>query len=144
MEKANPKTPKLVADVFVKAAGRVLLVRYSDPKKYDGEGGWFLPDDYLAYGEHPSDTATRILHEQVGLKTQRLALRYIESFGSEDGGRWHLVFHHAAELDAVPSMMGLVGLKSAEWFSLDALPDRASVAHEGWALDVIAEMLKDW
>lgn len=138
MENTSPKTPKLVADVLVKVGGRVLLVRHSDPKKHDGQGGWFLPNDYLAYGEHPSAAARRILSEQVGLEITDPALRCIESFGTEAGGRWHLVFHHAAELDAIPNIAARASVKSAEWFALKDLPDRASVAHEGWALDPIA------
>ena len=44
---------KVVADVAVRARDSVLLVRYEDVSKYDGERGWFLPDDYLATSNIP-------------------------------------------------------------------------------------------
>jgi ADP-ribose pyrophosphatase YjhB (NUDIX family) len=134
------KAPRLVADVMVAAKGKVLLVRYSDVSKYDGQQGWFLPDDFLAYGEHPSDAALRILREQVGLTLQNVTLGLIESFGAEDGGQWHLVFHHRVELDEIADVRPLTNTRSAEWFSLNSLPEAQSVAHHGWALDVIGQM----
>src|SRR5205085_221376 len=57
---------KLVADVAVVAEGEVLLVRYANTAKYDGQTGWFLPDDFLAHLEHPDDAARRIVREQTG------------------------------------------------------------------------------
>lgn len=40
----------LIADVAVMSAGKVLLVKYKDVEKYDGESG-FLPDDVLRHFE---------------------------------------------------------------------------------------------
>jgi len=142
MDSKECKVHKLVADVLVLAQGQVLLVRYNDVRKYDGQKGWFLPDDYLTHAEHPRDAAKRILREQVGLDTDDIALSYIESIGGEDGGAWHLIFHHKAELDHMPSVLPLTNVSTAEWFPLDLLPERSSVAHEGWAIDVIGEIAK--
>ncbi|HEY5574743.1 MAG TPA: NUDIX domain-containing protein [Anaerolineales bacterium] len=142
MDGKECKIHKLVADVLVLAQGQVLLARYDDVRKYDGQEGWFLPDDYLAYGEHPHDAARRILREQVGLDTDGIALSYIESFGGEGGGIWHLIFHHKVELDQIPGMTPLTNVRAAEWFPLEHLPERPAVAHEGWAIDVIEEILK--
>jgi len=142
MDSKECKVHKLVADILVLAEGRVLLVRYKDIRKYDGQEGWFLPDDYLVYAEHPLDAAKRVLREQVGLDIGGIALSYIESFGGEDGGLWHLVFHHKTELDKIPRVVPLTNVRAAEWFPLDNLPDRPSVAHQGWAIDVIGEILK--
>ncbi len=142
MDNKECKVHKLVADVLVLAQGQVLLVRYNDVRKYDGQKGWFLPDDYLAHAEHPRDAARRILREQLGLDTDDIALSHIESIGGEDGGAWHLIFHHEVELDHVPSVLPLANVKSAEWFPLEHLPERSSVAHEGWAIDVIGEIAK--
>jgi ADP-ribose pyrophosphatase YjhB (NUDIX family) len=142
MDSKDCKVHKLVADVLVLAQGQVLLVCYQDVRKYDGQKGWFLPDDYLVYAEHPSDAAKRILREQVGLDTDDIALSYIESLGGEDGGAWHLIFHHKVELDHMPSVLPLTNVRTAEWFPLEHLPERSSVAHEGWALDVIGEIAK--
>jgi ADP-ribose pyrophosphatase YjhB (NUDIX family) len=142
MDDKDCKIHKLVADVLVQAEGKVLLVRYNDVRKYDGQKGWFLPDDYLAFSEHPTDAAKRILREQIGLDAQDIALSYIESLGAEDGGAWHLIFHHKIELDPIPRLTPSANVKSAEWFALDQLPERSSIAHEGWAVDVIEAILK--
>lgn len=37
----------LIADVAVLSGGKVLLVKCNDVDKYDGEVGWFLPDDEI-------------------------------------------------------------------------------------------------
>lgn len=126
---------KLVADVAVVADGRVLLVRYEDVSRYDGQRGWFLPDDFLAEGEHPDAAARRILREQAGLQLEP-TLAEIESLAN---GMWHLIFHYraaAAATDAVPG----VNIVAAEWFLLDALPPDAEQAHEGWASDVLSRL----
>jgi ADP-ribose pyrophosphatase YjhB (NUDIX family) len=134
------KAPKLVADVLVTAMGRALLVRYADVSKYDGQHGWFLPDDYLTYGEHPLDAAGRILREQLGLNLNCVSLGFIESFGAEEGGQWHLAFHYRLMLGDVPAIQPAGNIAAAEWFHLDNLPAPELVAHHGWALDVIRQM----
>src|SRR3989442_7932585 len=93
---------KLVADIAVLADRQVLLVRYKDTRSYDGQQGWFLPDDYLMFVEHPDEAAARILREQVGMAAPRVPLGHIESFG---GGQTplHLIFPYKTTLrDALP------------------------------------------
>jgi ADP-ribose pyrophosphatase YjhB (NUDIX family) len=130
------KVHRLVADVAVIAGGRVLLVRYRDTARYDGQRGWFLPDDFLAYAEHPTDAARRILVEQVGVMADPFLAR-VESFGN---GAWHLVFHHVARLDDEAELSPGPNTLAAEWFGLNALPQASEVAHHGWALDVLADL----
>jgi ADP-ribose pyrophosphatase YjhB (NUDIX family) len=128
---------KLVADVSLFAGGQVLLVKYEDTSRYDGQRGWFLPDDYLADVEHPRDTAARIVREQTGFDPQDLELADIESFGN---GAWHLIFHFRASLPgAIPPENG-DNVAAAEWFLLDALPPAEDVAHHGWALEVLTKI----
>jgi ADP-ribose pyrophosphatase YjhB (NUDIX family) len=128
---------KLVADVALTAADRVAFVRYADTSKYDGERGWFLPDDYLAHGEHPDDAARRIAREQVGLDAD-VRLAEIESFAN---GAWHLIFHYvAAVAEAAPLARG-PNVAAAEWHARDALPPAEDVAHHGWALEVLERVL---
>jgi ADP-ribose pyrophosphatase YjhB (NUDIX family) len=129
----------LIADVALVASGRVLLLRYSDLEKYDGEGGWFLPDDALRTLEHPTRAATRIMREQVGVDLEDIRLDHVESFRGNDGS-WHLSFHHAAGLPSVPDLRPASGVADARWFPLDALPAREDVAHHGWALSVVKKM----
>ncbi|OGS60043.1 MAG: hypothetical protein A3K59_08915 [Euryarchaeota archaeon RBG_19FT_COMBO_69_17] len=132
---------KLVADVAVLSRGRVLLVRYEDVSGYDGQRGWFLPDDYLKPGEHPDDAAGRILEEQVGRVREAPKLGFIESFGG-DGDPWHLIFHYLVRprRALVPRPNGNVA--AAEWFSLRRLPPRDELAHHGWAADALARLLR--
>jgi ADP-ribose pyrophosphatase YjhB (NUDIX family) len=130
---------KLVADVAVTAGGRVLLARYRDTTRYDNQRGWFLPDDYLAHGEHPAAAAKRILAEQAGVELPTLRLFDVESFGGEKVA-WHLVFHYVGELDAPVEIRPGKNVAAAEWFPVDALPPARQVAHGGWALDVLQQM----
>jgi ADP-ribose pyrophosphatase YjhB (NUDIX family) len=127
---------KLVADVALIAEGHVLFVRYADPSKYDGQRGWFLPDDFLAHGEHPADAARRIVEDQSGLDAPALRLFQIESFGGEKTA-WHLVFHYRGELDEAAPVEPAGNVAEARWFALDALPPASEVAHHGWALEVL-------
>ena len=128
---------KLVADVALVAENRVLLVRYRDTSRYDGQAGWFLPDDFLAHVEHPDDAAARIVREQAGISVEpRLA--EIESF---DGGAWHLVFHYLAQLDEALPVDATGNVGAAEWFPLDQLPSPSDVAHHGWGLQTLERVL---
>ena len=138
MDDTTCRVHKLVADVCLVAEKRVLLVRYKDTRKYDGQAGWFLPDDYLAHVEHPDDAARRILLEQVQMNTTPLALSYIESF---DGGAWHLIFHYRGQLEQAAELRPAENVREAKWFALDALPNPDSVAHHGWALEVIDKVI---
>jgi ADP-ribose pyrophosphatase YjhB (NUDIX family) len=126
---------KLVADVAVFRDGRVLLVKYEDVRRYDGERGWFLPDDYLHRLEHPMDAGTRILREQVGIDGVDLDVGFIESFAGE--GDWHLVFHLVGTLRDGGEASPAGNTAAAEWFPLAELPARSEMAHEGWAADVL-------
>jgi ADP-ribose pyrophosphatase YjhB (NUDIX family) len=131
---------KLVADVALYADGEVLLVRYEDAKKYDGQTGWFLPDDYLRRVEHPADAAARLVREQLGIEPPQLVLAEIESFTGNDG-TWHLIFHYRGDLAERVAVDGGPNLAEAHWVGLSDLPPAAEVAHHGWALDVIGKML---
>src|SRR2546426_12552082 len=96
---------KLVADIAVLADRQVLLVRYKATRSYDGQQGWFLPDDYLMFVEHPDEAAARILREQVGMAAPRITLDHIESFG---GGTtaWHLIFPYKTTPRDAPPVTG--------------------------------------
>src|SRR5207249_4274109 len=104
----------LICDVAVLAEGSVLMLRYADPAKYDGESGWFLPDDVLREFEHPTRAAVRILKEQLALEVEdepRLGL--IESFQGNDES-WHLSFHHVVELPGSPHLRPAKGIAAAQ------------------------------
>jgi ADP-ribose pyrophosphatase YjhB (NUDIX family) len=124
------------------ASGKVVLVNYGDMAKYDDEPGWFLPDDVLRNPEHPTRAAQRIAQEQLGLQLEAVTLGLLESFRGNDQS-WHLSFHHLAELSSVPDIApGAGGVTFAEWFLLEKLPPRSEVAHHGWALSVLKQMVR--
>ncbi|OGT27825.1 MAG: hypothetical protein A2Z17_00370 [Gammaproteobacteria bacterium RBG_16_66_13] len=135
MEGGGCRVHKLVADVSVFAGSQVLLARYRDTSGYDGEPGWFLPDDYLQHGEHPDAAAQRILKDQAGLQPVGLELGHIESF--EGHGAWHLIFHYMCMLELPTPPSAGKNVAAIEWFRLDHLPPPEEVAHGGWALEVI-------
>jgi ADP-ribose pyrophosphatase YjhB (NUDIX family) len=128
---------KVVADVALFARNSVLLVRYADVRRYDGERGWFLPDDFLVRGEHPDGAARRILRKQVGLTSRVLALGFVESFAN---GAWHIIFHYAGTVGSAKAPRRGENVAEARWFPLANLPAPADVAHHGWALQTIASL----
>jgi ADP-ribose pyrophosphatase YjhB (NUDIX family) len=132
----------LIADVALMADRSVLLVRYKDAEQYDGETGWFLPDDEMRRLEHPGRAALRIMKEQLGLELKNLKLGAIESFQG-NSGTWHLSFHYVAELPSIPEVTASSLIEAAQWFPLAALPLRSDVAHHGWALTVLEKILRE-
>ncbi len=140
MNATDCKIHRLVADVALIAEGKVLLVKYKDVSKYDNQRGWFLPDDYLNYLESPDDAAKRILQEQVSLYIPKVQLNHVESFGD---GIWHLIFHYKATMEKIPNVTPSNNVKAMEWFALGKLPERSEVAHHGWALDVLDDILHE-
>jgi ADP-ribose pyrophosphatase YjhB (NUDIX family) len=129
---------KLVADVALVAEDRVLFVRYLDTSGYDGQTGWFLPDDYLVHLEHPDDAARRIVREQVAGISAAPRLAEIESY---NGDHWHLVYHYVAAVESTAPVEATGNVARAEWFALDALPPADEVAHHGWGLETLGRVL---
>jgi ADP-ribose pyrophosphatase YjhB (NUDIX family) len=129
---------KLVADIAVLADDHVVLVRYRDTGAYDGQRGWFVPDDFLSHGEHPEEAARRIAREQIGLELSRVRLSYVESFAN---GAWHLIFHYVSDLDEMPTISPGENVDAHEWFGLQDLPPAEETAHEGWTLEIVAGAL---
>lgn len=140
MNLSDCKIHRLVADVALMAEGKVLLVRYKDVSKYDNQRGWFLPDDFLNHLESPDDAAKRILKEQIDLSAPKVRLSHVESFGD---GIWHLIFHYKATMEKIPDVSGSQNVQAMEWFALNKLPNRAEVAHHGWAIDVLDDILRE-
>ena len=130
-------THKLIVDALVVSKGKVLLVKYADTKPYDGQTGWFIPDDYMKEPEHPESTAARILYEQAGLKVKNVDLGLIESFAH---GAWHLIFHYKIEIKDAQAVKKGKNVAEAKWFPVDKLPPREECAHHGWAHDIVAKL----
>ncbi|TMK86453.1 MAG: NUDIX domain-containing protein [Actinobacteria bacterium] len=130
----------LITDVAMLSEGSVLLVRYKDVEQYDGETGWFLPDDEMRRLEHPGRAALRIAEEQLGVRLEAPRLGVIESFQGNNG-TWHLSFHYVAEVPSLPEVSPSPIVEEARWFPLSNLPPRSDVAHHGWALTVLEKIL---
>jgi ADP-ribose pyrophosphatase YjhB (NUDIX family) len=139
--RGGPRLPckehKLIADAALFAGGQVLLVKYLDTARYDGQAGWFLPDDVMKEPEHPDAAAHRILYEQVGVKAKKVELGFVESFAH---GTWHLIFHYRSELPKKPTLRMSEKVAEAKWFPLDKLPPREDCAHHGWAHEVLEKI----
>ena len=128
---------RLVGDVTLRAADRVLLVQYRGlPGR---QRGWSLPHDRLNHLEHPDDAARRVLAEQLGLVASQPRLSHIESNGRDSC--WRLAFRHVAELASVPAIIVSEAVRGRQWFALHELPERAAMAHGGWALDTLRRVL---
>ena len=140
MEEGPCRVHKLVADVCLIQDRRVLFVRYKNTAAYDGEQGWFLPDDFLRHSEHPEDAAKRILQSQAGVSSPSLHLGHIESF--EGHGYWHLIFHCLASATTSRLTPG-ENVAQSEWFPLDQLPPAEKVAHGGWGLETLQKLLEN-
>ena len=133
-----PKSPKLIVDVGLLAKRQVLLVKYKDMP--DGQQGWMLPSQLINHLEHPEDAARRVMKEDLGVQAPEIKLNHIESFKGRDGS-WHLVFHYKAEFDALPELQPGIDVEIAKWFTWSVLPPHAEVAHHGWALKTIMQLV---
>ncbi|MDZ4713338.1 MAG: NUDIX domain-containing protein [bacterium] len=131
---------KIVIDVAIISKENILLVKYRDKNKYDHQKGWFIPDDLLAQSEHPDDAAIRILSEQFNINLCP-KIDHFESFTGNDNS-WHLIFHYKAEADELPEVKPSEDIETFQWFGLNDLPGESEVAHHGWALFTIDEMMK--
>lgn len=132
---------KLIADVMIQDGNRAYLVKYRDSSEYDGQKGWFLPDDQLEHGEHPDDGARRITEEQLGVTLSDVELGFIESFEGNDTS-WHLIFHYRATTTDAGAIRHGANVAEGRWFDLSALPARSEVSHHGWGLDTIETLTK--
>jgi len=135
------KDHSLIVHVAVLHHSSALLVKYQDPSIYDGQTGWFLPNDSLKHTEHPETGARRALKEQVGIDKASLKLAQIESFVG-DNGSWHIVFDYIAIPTSTHIMMGR-DVSGAEWFRLDELPELKEFAHNGWGRGVLTKLTSD-
>ncbi len=72
-------THTLVSHVAVLHHTSALLIKYKDAEAFDGQTGWFLPNDGLRPVEHPEVGVKRILKDQVGIQNAGDVLAPVES-----------------------------------------------------------------
>lgn len=138
---SESKQYKLIADVTLQAGDQVLMVKYADTNSYDMQPGWFLPNNLIHFGEDPTEAISRIAKEQLGLQALQPKIHHVESFIGRDKS-WHLVFHFVATFNQIPELKpDEKEIKSAQWFSSDKLPDAKEVAHHGWAIATLRNIL---
>ena len=83
------KVHRLVADVALFARNRVLLVKYKDVSLYDGQRGWFLPDDFLRFGVEFADGAKATnLPGPPGPPGEPAGPLLLQRGGGGGGSRW--------------------------------------------------------
>lgn len=122
---------KLVADVTIIANDKTVFVKYKNSDNYNGQQGWFIPDDLINTGEHPDDAAIRILKEQLGIETESVKIDHIESFTGMDKS-WHVIFHYVYTDDDTDFNAG-ENVAELSWFDVNNLPDDKEISHHGWA-----------
>ncbi len=122
---------KLVADVTIIANDKTVLVKYKNSDNYNGQQGWFIPDDLINTCEHPDDAALRILKEQLGMETESIKIDHIESFTGMDKS-WHVIFHYVYTGDDTDVKAG-ENVAELSWFDVNNLPDDKEISHHGWA-----------
>ncbi len=138
--RSSCKDHSLVSHVAVIHDNKALLLKYRDPSQYDGQTGWFLPNDSLKHVEHPEEGAKRILREQLGIQNVPLKLVQIESFVG-DNGSWHLIFDYEAHPPAT-SITPNKDIAKAEWVEIDKLPPNQEFAHGGWGRGVLLRIAR--
>ncbi len=122
---------KLVADVTIIANDKIVLVKYKNSDSYNGQQGWFTPDDLINTREHPDDAAIRILKEQLGIETESVKIDHIESFTGMDKS-WHVIFHYVYTGEDTDVKAG-ENVAELSWFDVNNLPDDKEISHHGWA-----------
>lgn len=137
MNASAPHNAKLIANVAILTPDRTLLVKYA--QGHDGDGGWMLPDDLLAEGEHPDAAAARVLSDHLGMKA-RPTLAFVDSFTGGDG-TWHIVFNYVANITHAPPIKPGGNVAGTGWFMLSSLPGADAMAHHGWATEVLTRLV---
>lgn len=70
-----------------------------------------------------------------------MSLGFIESF-KVDMDNWHMSFHYKAELGDSNELKLSDAVAAAGWFELGKPPERSDVAHHGWGLSTLREIMR--
>jgi hypothetical protein len=132
------RAASLIADVALIAEDSVLLVRYKDVEQYDGETGWFLPDDEM----HAWSTQ---VERRCGSRRNRSAwISRPPVWGWSNRSRGTagpgICRSTTRPVPAIPELEPSETILATQWFPLEELPPRSEVAHNGWALTVLQKI----
>ena len=100
--------------VVVDDRARVLLLKH----RFRGGSGWGIPGGFVELGEQPHEAIKRELCEEVGLNVTDVQIIGARAFGHAK--QVEILFKCRALGDADPRSGEI---RTAEWFSLDNLPD---------------------
>ena len=108
------------AGVVLNAEGRVLLVRR---KIEPWRGAWALPAGYQEIDEHPEATAVREIQEETGIDVEVVGLLDLIHVDTDPRKPANVAVYLCRALggEARPDQSDV---DAAEWFALDALPER--------------------
>jgi 8-oxo-dGTP diphosphatase len=133
------RNAKPCAGGLVTRDGRLLLVRRAiDPWR----GYWDIPGGFCEADEHPRETVTREVREEVGLDvaiTGMLGI-WMDTYGSAVGSSppdaTMNCYYHAVPVDDAEPLVDLDEASEAAWFAPDRLPsDLAFPDHAGQVLE---------
>ena len=115
------KKPSVTCDGIVSKDGRIVLIRRrNDPFK----GSYALPGGFVEHGEALEDCVVREVLEETGLRTQVVGLLGVYSAPGRDP-RGHFVTAVYELRPTGGSLRAGDDAGSAEWVSLDDVPDMA-------------------
>ena len=107
--------------------GRILLLDHA----FRPDSGWGIPGGFLGRGEQPEEALRRELREEVGLELKSVNLAFVRTFTHR---QVELIFHCQPNGDAHPRGLEV---KTAAWFSIDALPEELSADQRGLLMRVL-------
>ena len=118
----EPRFTVAVVGVFQDPDGRLLLLRHF----WHVHGGWALPGGFLRHGEAPEEGLSRELHEETGLRCDRLHLQLVR--GVAGGKGMEIVFRGRI---VIPEPLRLNSeIVEARWVSPDKLPEPIPAAQK--------------
>jgi ADP-ribose pyrophosphatase YjhB (NUDIX family) len=115
--------------IIVNPAGEVLLLKHV----FRAGSGWGIPGGFIETNEQPEEAVRRELREEVGLELSSVRLVFVRTFRHR---QIELIFRCQPNGEAHPRGLEI---KSAAWFSPDALPKELSADQR----QVIERVLND-
>lgn len=122
----------LLSYLFIQKDGRILLEKRLHPEYLRGK--WSLPWDFPKYGEHPDDSADRIVKEQLGLKVTNIEQLFILSYTRAHEmiptipPHWDLCYVYRVEAEGEVRVDQKL-ISEAAYYSLHRLPSELTLFH---------------
>ena len=111
---SQPRFTATAGAVIIDDQDRVLLLEHV----FRAGSGWGVPGGFVLAGEQPEAALRRELREEVGLELEQIEIAFVRVLRTPK--HIEIVFRGRAKGEARPISLEV---KSAVWFSLDALPE---------------------